>query len=121
MRATMFALGLASASNAASAQAIDTTQTAERVTLTNGCVYAQNQLAQGNEWSLIYTQAGTQVQCPLTIFGLTAQTTRSPAIAPEPAVFNSETALVTRTQAAPDYVPRPRVRINPHYIVGVFR
>ncbi|WP_299689511.1 hypothetical protein [uncultured Tateyamaria sp.] len=129
MRATMFAAGLTLASTAAFAQAQEFTPTAPNghVTLTNGCVYTRNELAQGNEWSLIYTQAGTSVQCPLTIYG---QITADPAPVPETAQVaayvpdtqaTGDTAIVTKTQVIADIAPRPRLTFIPSYMVGVFR
>ena len=120
MRATMFAAGLVLASNTAFAQAQEFTPTPpdNRVTLTNGCVYMHNELAQGNEWSLIYTEAGTTVQCPLTIYGLVAND-------PQPLATEHTQAevipAVTRTQITPDIGPRPRLSFIPGYMVGVFR
>lgn len=127
MRATLFAVGLTWAANAACAQAIyDTTDT---VALTNGCVYTQNQLAAENEWSLIYTEAGTTVQCPLTIYGLTADATDTAPATPEPiaafvaetTIFEDATAAVTRRQSVSGYAPQQRIVFNPSYMVGVFR
>ncbi|MEM9870878.1 MAG: hypothetical protein AAF822_06455 [Pseudomonadota bacterium] len=109
MRATLFAVGLSLAGNIALAQAQDTTD--DRITLTNGCVYAQGAQTTDNAWSLIYTQAGTTVECALTIYG---QTAAIPAAA-------DATPLQTVTQDAPVYRDRPRIVLSQNYLVGVFR
>ena len=131
MRATMFAAGLTLASSAALAQAQDftTPPSSKHITLTNGCVYTPNELTGGNEWSLIYTQAGTTVQCPLTIYGHSAEAEAAPLPAPEQvAAYIPETQvhdaiepIVTRTQNAPFYRPKPRAVLKPGFLVGVFR
>ncbi|MEO0746209.1 MAG: hypothetical protein AAFY49_12760 [Pseudomonadota bacterium] len=131
MRATMFAVGLTLASTAALAQAQNfTTPPANKhITLTNGCVYTPNELTGGNEWSLIYTQAGTTVQCPLTIYGQSAEAEADPLPVPEPAavyipetpVYDAPAPIVTRTQNTPFYRPKPRPVFKPGFLVGVFR
>ena len=50
MRATLFAVGLSLAGNIVLAQAQDTTD--DRITLTNGCVYAQGSQTPDNPWTL---------------------------------------------------------------------
>ena len=129
MRAALFAVSLVWGANTVFAQNFYDTEATDAVTLTNGCVYTQNQLSTENEWSLIYTQAGTSVQCPLTIYGLVAETSTPVSAAteqtvsyiPETTIFEEATAAVTRTQSGPDYAPRRRAFFNPRYMVGVFR
>lgn len=136
MRAMMFAVGLGLASTTAIAQdqTFSPAPADHHVTLTNGCVYAQNLLRDDNAWSLIYTQAGTTVQCPLTIYGMTADT---PAPAPAPAyavapvadvpvdvvaealIAPEPTPVVTRSASA--YTSRRALSFLPQYMVGVFR
>ncbi|WP_415921803.1 hypothetical protein [Tateyamaria sp. SN6-1] len=133
MRAIQFAAGLTLAATAAVANPNGSTtapDTNAYVTLTNGCVYAPNLLTQSNEWSLVYTQAGTTVQCPLTIYGQSARTAETPAPAAtvalvppaEPAPLGApETVTQAATLAPAPYVPTRRIRLQPRYVVGVFR
>ena len=122
MRTKMFAAGLLLAANTSFAQTLDTSPTHydDRVTLNNGCVYARNTLVEGNEWSLIYTQAGTTIQCPLTIYG---QMAADPAPRVDPAQVAAAQIQddMVSTVARADINPRPRLSFVPAYMVGVFR
>lgn len=122
MRATMFTVGLTLAASASvQAQDLSNSAAGDRLTLTNGCVYTQNQLTDGTEWSLVYTQAGTSVQCPLTIYGQRTQAP-TPVTAPMLPPARVDDPVVTQHQQARIYTPpRRRISFDPKYIVGVFR
>lgn len=115
MRTLTFTAGLFLATQTAFAQSISapTPFVKERLVLATGCVYAPNLLTQDNAWSLIYTEAGTTVQCALSL----------PAHAAPVAISDaSPAAYVTRAAPAPIFIHRqPRNAIAPRYMVGVFR
>ncbi|MEL6620317.1 MAG: hypothetical protein AAFY39_07835 [Pseudomonadota bacterium] len=131
MRTLMFTAGLFLAAQPAFAQT-DTVPVAsdtDRIALTNGCVYAPNLLTQDNAWSLIYTEAGTTVQCALTIYG---QISDQPDVASMPATVAAPTEPVAAPEETAPYVTRSarvpttfdqrvRTTITPRYMVGVFR
>ena len=135
MRPMFFAAGLALAATAVAA-GIEEPRPDTYVTLTNGCVYAPNLLGGANEWSLMYTQAGTTVQCPLTIYGQINGTATPPAIGvpviaaaepaasvPAPSVAEAAVApYVAQARTEPQrYTRRGFLGLRPGYMVGVFR
>lgn len=123
MRPLIFTAGLIVAAKTACAEI--GTPSAQHVTLTNGCVYAQNLLRQDNSWSLIYTRPGTSVQCALTIHGQTyAEPTAQPAPLDPVAtaqVIEEPVATVSRAWSPFTYdAGRPRA-MQPGYMTGVYR
>ena len=120
MRTLTFTAGLFLATQTAFAQSISAPAPSvkERLVLATGCVYAPNLLTQDNAWSLIYTEAGTTVQCALSLPAHAAPVSVADT---SPAAVATAT-YVTRAAAAPIFIDRrPRNAITPRYMVGVFR
>ena len=69
MRAVLIALALCLTASAASASAkLElVTQTANILTLNNGCVYAPAQFAHGDTWTFAYAIASATTICPLAV------------------------------------------------------
>lgn len=99
------------------------------VSLDNGCVYGPSLLGTENEWSLVYSQAGTTVPCALTVYGVSQTVVSAPAPLPNHAPVAVETSVaidtpvVAQGSIAPlkQPAPRPRIRRNSGFLVGVFR
>ncbi|MEO0632508.1 MAG: hypothetical protein AAFY52_00060 [Pseudomonadota bacterium] len=125
MRATTFAAGLILGAGTALAGADNhfVPDPSRYVSLDNGCVYGPSLLGTENEWSLVYSQAGTTVTCALTVYGISNGADASGVVptAPEPAVTEPRTVAQGPIAPLRQPAPRPRIKRASGFLVGVFR
>lgn len=125
MRTLILAAGLLVAASFASAEVNDGPRylSDDRIALSNGCVYAQNQLNTAADWSLIYTEAGTVTPCELTLRVVSAV---EPALEEvriqQAAALSYDLEQVSKSATTPTFEGRKRrIVLRPQFATGVFR